>query len=152
MLNITKNIGVKKKKKKKKKKKRARNSHECDGGPPGSFVACPLGLVFGKYHGDDHVTQDHSRGTGEQNGLSAQFIDVEDRWYGGDEHGDTHNTRSQQTRGVARCPQCFKNGRCIVEYRIDYRISKSALVNSSCLSTELRQFSRTCVLPFARRI
>ena len=67
-------------------------------------MACPLGLVFGKYDSDDHVTKDHSSGTGEQNRLSAQFIDVEYRRYGGNEHSDAHNTRSQKTRGVARCP------------------------------------------------
>ena len=67
-------------------------------------MGCPLCLVFGKYHSDDHMTEDHPRGTGEQNWLSAQFINVEDRRYGSNEHGNAHNTRSQQTRGVARCP------------------------------------------------
>ena len=67
-------------------------------------MGSPLGLVFGKYDSDDHVTKDHSRGTSEQNWLPAQFIDVEDCRYSGNEHRDAHNTRSQKTRGVARGP------------------------------------------------
>ena len=75
-------------------REQSRNSHECNSSPPSRFMGCPLCLVLGEYDSDDHVAKYHACGAGEQNGLSAQFIDVEDRWYGGNEHGDAHNTRS----------------------------------------------------------
>lgn len=54
--------------------------NHCYRAPTCSFVGIPLVLVLGKYDGDDEVAERHSNCADEEDGFSAEGVDVHDCW------------------------------------------------------------------------
>ena len=65
-------------------------------------------LIDAEEDGDDGVTDTHAHGSCEQDGFSAQLINVEDGRNGGEKHGYAYHSCCEKAGGVARCAQRCK--------------------------------------------
>lgn len=92
-----------------------KNLHHRDRSPPCGLMSWPLILVLSEDDCDSHMANAHADPSSNHYWLSAQFVDIEDRGDGGDEHDNTYDARGEQAGGVARCTQRGKDRRCVIE-------------------------------------
>ena len=68
--------------------------------PTSRLVRLPLISVLRDNDGDDDVACRHTDSADGKNGLSAEFVDIENRWNGSEEHDDSNDPCGEEGDGV----------------------------------------------------
>lgn len=101
--------------------------------PASSFMSEPRVLVPGRDDSDDDVARRHTDSTNCENRLTAELVDVKDRWDGREPHGNAYYPGGEKVRGVARETKVAKN-RTTKNWYIS-KVSHTSIVISPAILT-----------------
>lgn len=87
--------------------------------PTGTLVCSPRVLVLGNNNSNDDVAGCHTDSTNGEHGSATNFVYVQDRGDGGNEHSNTDDSSGKQVSSVSGKAKVGEDGRRIVQDSVD---------------------------------